>query len=341
MNILLVCERSGGHVFPALCFAKKFSREKGNNVTFFASSGFLKKHIEGSGFSVVGRVSSSRNLALEGARRFFEALRLIIKLKPDKVIGLGGRDSFFLVLLSALLFIDTAIYEPNVRMGKANKVLSFFVRKIMRGFEGNKKSKRIVNIGVILRENIKKIDKLHARSILGFNEAPVVLCFGGSQGASFINNMFIRFCHEFDADYQIIHLTGKDDYFKILPLYDKFKNNKFIKEFYHDMQVLYSASDIVVCRAGASTLGEISFYQLPSILIPYIGAGGHQKDNASYFEKRSSALIIPQNDYSFEDFQVKLKKLISDSNLRSSLQDNLSKVKLGVNFEDFCNNTSI
>lgn len=346
MKILLACERSAGHIFPALCFARKLLGTKSNlsqasaeAVYFFITSAFLKSYIEKEGFKVVGRALRFRNLFIEGIFRPLEALYLILTLRPDRVIGFGGRDSFFLVLFSALLLIETTIYEPNIKMGRANRFLSPFVHKILRAFEDSKQNKKITTVGVPLRENIRKIDKAEARKMLNFNEKPVLLCLGGSQGSAFINATFVRFVEHFSENYQIIHLTGKNGYSQMLERYKRIKNNKFIKDFYYMMEVLYSAADIVISRAGASTLAEIAFYRLPSILIPHPKAGGHQKQNASYFKERESAFVIWQDNFSFDSFSNLLKKLICDNNVRYGISSNLAKIKLGIDFENFCANT--
>ena len=271
MKTLLVCERSAGHIFPALVFAESLIRQKKcrrDEVYFFATSSFLTGYIKEKGFSVIGKSLKSRNIIKEGIWRFIESFRILFKLKLQKVIGFGGRGSFFLVLFSSFLPIETAIYEPNVRMGRANKILSFFVKKVLRGFGQDKINKKTQIIGISLRKNIKKINKDQARKVLGFDDKPVVLCLGGSQGASFINHMFLKFIQNHQNSLQIIHLTGKKEFFEINELYNKIENNKFVKDFYYDMEILYSAADVVVSRAGAATLGEISFYGLPSLLLP-------------------------------------------------------------------------
>lgn len=324
-KVLLVCERSGGHIFPALSIGKKLKRE-GKEVHFFVTSDFLKNYVEREGFPTIGRGFPSRNLFVESLWRFFEALGIILTLRPKKVIGFGGRDSFFLVLISSFLFRDTVIYEPNVKPGKANKVLVFFTRKILFGFE----------TGIPMRDNIKKIDKTRARKILGFDERPVVFCFGGSQGSAFINRAFMRFVHSVKEDYQIIHLTGKEDYPNILESYRGVENNKFIKDFHYEMELLYSAADVIISRAGASALGEISYYGLPSVLIPHPAAGGHQRENAFYFKNRGAAFVHLQSDFSFENFKSLLERLICDNDLRESVKEKARGIKLGVSFEDFC-----
>ncbi len=314
MRVLLACERSAGHIFPAFCFARKLDKE-GSEVYFFITSNFLKKYIEEKGFKVAGQSFAHRNIIIESLWRLLEAVYLILKLKPNKVIGFGGRDSFFLILFSSLLFLDTSIYEPNLKAGKANKVLKFFVRKILRGFE-SKPDKKSTTIGVVLRDNIKRIDKNQARRLLNINAGPVVFCFGGSQGSVFINDIFMRFVSSCKEGFSFIHLTGQDEYFKFIQLYNTIYRDKFVKDFYYDMEVPYSAADLVVCRSGASTLGEISFYGLPSILIPHPQGGAHQKENALYFKERGAAFVCLQSDFSFNDFSRKLKELILDEDLR-------------------------
>ncbi len=336
MKILFVCERSAGHIFPALSLGAKMNKE--DTVYFFATSTFLKSYIEKEGFTCIGKSFSSRCLITESIWRLFEALYLILKIRPKKVIGFGGRDSFFLVLFSSLLGIETAIYEPNVRFGRANQLLVPFVGKVLRGFEGedNKKSR---TIGIPLRKNIKRIDKTKARKILNFNDDPVVFCLGGSQGSAFINNIFVDFTREFNDKLQIIHLTGKDNYLEILPLYNTMKVKSFVKDFYYEVETLYSAADLVVSRAGANTLGEISFYQLPAILLPHPEASGHQRKNALYLEKRGAAIVYSQDNFSPKNFNSSLSKLIGDESLRQNIRNNLSKIRLGISYEDFSSNT--
>ncbi|NQT28843.1 MAG: UDP-N-acetylglucosamine--N-acetylmuramyl-(pentapeptide) pyrophosphoryl-undecaprenol N-acetylglucosamine transferase [Candidatus Omnitrophica bacterium] len=336
MKVLLVCERSAGHIFPALSIGAKMSQEA--TVYFFATSSFLKRYIEKEGFVCIGKSFSFRCLIAEGIWRLFEALYFIIKLRPKKVIGFGGRDSFFLVLFSSLLGIDTAIYEPNLKIGRANRLLMPFVGKILRGFPGedNKKSR---TIGIPLRKNIKKIDKTEARKILNFNDDPVVFCLGGSQGSTFVNNIFVEFAREFKDKLQIIHLTGKDKYLEILPLYNTIKGQSFIKDFYYNVEVLYSAADLVVSRAGANALGEISFYQLPAILLPHPEASGHQKENALYLEKRGAAIVYLQDKFFPKEFKASLSELIANESRRQNIRNNLSKIRLGISYEDFSSNT--
>ncbi|MCF7908743.1 MAG: glycosyltransferase [Candidatus Omnitrophica bacterium] len=340
MRILFACERSAGHIFPALSIAKKIKiaqrdseSEKKEEIYFFVSSKDLKKYVEAEGFVVFGKYFSFRCLAIEGFFRFIEAIYIISKLRPERVIGFGGRDSFFLILLSSLLSIDTVLYEPNVSLGKANKVLSRFVKKILRGFPSQESSQKNLVFGVPLRDNLKRLDKQKAREILQFDAKTVILCCGGSQGSRFINQNFVRFVQQFKGDCQIIHLTGKDKFLEIRENYNKIECKSFVEDFYYNLEVLYSAADLVVSRAGALTLSEISYYRLAALLIPHTGASGHQRENALYFQQRDAALLCSEDNFSFSDFSKSLSSLIYDDNLRERLALNAAKIELGVDFE--------
>lgn len=343
MKILLACERSGGHIFPALCFGKKILqrfKQKGQKdiqVIFFITSNYLKQYVKKEGFEVIGTSVNSRSLIVELFWRFWEALYIIIKQRPNKIIGFGGRDSFFLILFNSLLNSDTIIYEPNARLGKANRLLSLFVKKVLRGLEPLSKNKKDEVIGIPLRENITKIDKKEARKILNFNEEPVVLCLGGSQGSVFINKVFLDYAEQSNSNFQIIHLTGLKDYANILERYKNIRKNKFIQDFYYQIGILYSAADVVVCRSGALTLGEISFYGLPSVLIPYPSSAAHQEENADNFKRKKAAYVIKQNNFSFSEFKDYLDSLLRDGNLRTIMGNNSKQINSGVSFEDFCN----
>lgn len=335
-RVLLVCERSGGHIFPAFALGKKIKETRACcQVYFFATSSFLKGYLEKEGFVVVGRSFPFRNLFFESFFRLGEAVYLLLKLRPKKVIGFGGRDSFFLVFFSFLLFRDTVIYEPNIKLGKTNRILSFFARKILRGFKKGVRGRRVKVMGIPLRENIKKIDKFKAKKILNFNDTPVILCMGGSQGSTFLNRTFLKLVKSLEGDFQIIHLTGGKEYFPILELYNKIERKKFVKDFYYSMEILYSAADLIISRAGASTLGEISYFGVPSILIPHPQAGGHQKENAFYFKEKRAAFVFCEDSFSFEKFKDTAENLLFKSELREKMKENTSNIRLGVSFEEF------
>jgi len=335
MRILLATDRSAGHIFPALTLAKKI--KENNKIYFFATSEFLKQYLSRDEFVVLGKSFKFRNLFIEIIFRFFEAIYIILFKRPKKIIGFGGRDSFFFVLLGSLFCIDTFIYEPNVKIGRANKVLSYFVKKIFLGFPNNS-IKKAITVGIPLRENIKRIPKDEAKRILGFSDLPVIFFFGGSQGSAFINDLALRFVSQVDYKCQIVHLTGKKEYFKIEEFYNKIDKKVFFKDFFYNMEILYSASDLVISRSGANTLAEIFYYNLPSILIPHPLGFGHQKENAFYFYKKKAGIVFLQDNFSFEEFKKVVEKILFDKEFQENLKKNLKDLDLTVDIKNFYNN---
>ncbi|MDD5194347.1 MAG: UDP-N-acetylglucosamine--N-acetylmuramyl-(pentapeptide) pyrophosphoryl-undecaprenol N-acetylglucosamine transferase [Candidatus Omnitrophica bacterium] len=341
MRVLLACDRSGGHIFPALALAKRMAARKDNpaQIYFFATSPFLKEYLKGEGFEVLGKAFPFRNLLLESFFRIFEALYLIANVRPRTTIGFGGRDSFFLIVFSAFFFRRTIIYEPNIKPGKANRILAFLAHKILTGFAEGFSSRKKCVVGIPLRENIRVLEKKEACRALGLSgNEPVVLCFGGSQGSSFLNTIMTGFVRQVRGNYQVIHLTGKREYFQIMQFYNTIEKGKFVRDFFYSMETLYSAADVVVSRCGASTLGEIAYYRKPAILIPHPEGGGHQKANALYFKSRAAAYVFLQEGFSFEEFNKALSGLLFDENKRKLLAENIEKINLGVSVEAFYNN---
>ncbi|MFH1771480.1 MAG: UDP-N-acetylglucosamine--N-acetylmuramyl-(pentapeptide) pyrophosphoryl-undecaprenol N-acetylglucosamine transferase [Candidatus Omnitrophota bacterium] len=333
MRILFVCERSAGHIFPALSMAQSIG--KNNEIYFFVTAPKLKRYIEQEGYEVLGRCFSKRNAFIELIYRIPEAFFIIFKIRPTHVVGLGGRDSLFLVLFSRLFLLNVVIYEANVRLGKANKILSLLVPKVLRGFPEDKHDKKSEFVGVPLRQNILRIDKFNARRRLNLKDLPTILFLGGSQGCSFINRICKKFAINTASKIQIIHITGQREYFSIRSFYNKIEGSIFVCDFYLSAEVLYSAADVVVCRSGASTLAEVTFFRIPAVLIPFSGARSHQKENALFFVKRGAALMFEEGNFSFKELGRSIEGLLFDRARRDVLAGNLSRIKLGFSPQEF------
>ena len=340
MRILFVCERSGGHLFPAFSLAEQIRKEKEDKVYFFVTSYFLREFLKKSDFEVFGKSFPFRNIILEGIWRFFESIFLIFRLRPKKVIGFGGRDSFFLLFFARLLFIETAIYEPNASLGKANKVLSRIVNKVYYGFRpGIADSKKEKIVGIPLRSALKKIDKSEAKRNLGLDEDKLVItAIGGSQGSNFINSVFLKLIGDLKDNVGIIHLTGKKEYEEILRFYSKISIKAFVKDFFDEMNIVYCATDILISRAGALTLAEASCFGIPAVLFPHPQASSHQRLNASYAQERGAAIVFEQERFSFSSFEKAISKLISDKNLRQKMSDSNKNIKISISSHEFYKN---
>ena len=340
MRILLVADRSAGHIYPAWILAKAF--KENNKVYIFLTSNYFKDWLRKKGFLVLGRELPFRNVVLEMAYRIIEGLVVFLKTRPQRVIGFGGKATIFLILLSSF-FSYTAIYEPNSTIGKTNSILGFFVKKIYWGFNPWKISKMIerktIKVGIPIRSCCKKWSKEEARKILGFHPwKPVVFCFGGSQGSRFINNVFKRLLEESKIDFQVIHLTGQRDYSYFKNFYGKiFKKNYLVKDFSWEVGLFYSASDILISRAGALTCAEVSYYKVLPLFIPHPQASQHQEKNALYFVQHRAGYSFSQRNFSFQNFKVTFEKILTDSLLQKRVKERLGSLNLWVEESEFCN----
>ncbi len=324
MRVILAADRSAGHILPALILARYLNVEE--EVYLFLTSSYFKQKLSGKvHFILLGKELHFRNIFLELFYRFGEAIFLLLKVRPKKIVGFGGRGSFFLVVLGSLFFLDTAIYEPNVSFGKANRILKFFVKKIYSGFGVQIRGKKVERIGIPLHFEIKPLAQVEARKRLGLDlDKPAVFCFGGSQGASFLNRIFTRLVERNKGGFSVIHLTGERDYYYYLEFYGKIGAKRyFVKDFCDEISLLYSAADILISRSGALTCAEVAYFKVPVLFIPHPGAGFHQGENAKYFSEREAAYVFSQNDFSFKVFTKIFDRLLKEPDLRTKIADNL------------------
>ncbi len=221
---------------------------------------------------------------------------LILKIRPQKAVCFGGYLNLIAVLTLFFTRAKIYFYEPNLMPGKGTFLLKNFAEKIFCAFAPTKKffPKKSQTCPIPVR--VAKKDKTETlyRLNLDFSR-PVILVMGGSQGAKFINGLICRSIEKLNP-FQIIHITGKSGFSEISGKYRAHKNKHIVLPFSNAMSDLYSASTLVVSRAGAGTLAEIAFFKLPAVLIPYPFAGGHQKLNALYFQKREAAVVLKEEE---------------------------------------------
>jgi UDP-N-acetylglucosamine--N-acetylmuramyl-(pentapeptide) pyrophosphoryl-undecaprenol N-acetylglucosamine transferase len=238
---------------------------------------------------------------------FFESLLFLKDFKPDIVIGFGGAGSLPLILEAKILGIRTLIHEQNVIPGRTNRFLSFFVDRICVSFPETKdyflrvNKRKVIFTGNPLREEIGTKSKIESLRYFDLDfDRFTLLIMGGSQGSSKINSIFLETLLYFqNNDLQVIHITGFRDYRYVRNFYEKirFKNSR-VFDFLERADYAYGAADLVICRSGATTISEITKCKLPSILIPYPYAYGHQKENALTLARKGAAILIEDKDLS-------------------------------------------
>ncbi len=246
----------------------------------------------------------------------FRAATYLLKFKPDIVLGVGSYVSGPVIVAAWLLNIPCAIQEQNVVPGTANKLSAKFARKIFVTFEDTIKyfpSHKCIVTGNPIR---KRLLNIRSSIFRHFNDPPVLLIVGGSQGSREVNKkgaQAVVDLWEQGLHVKVIHQTGSSDYDFVMESYKKAVSKGFAEEdmfevypYIHKMENVYSRADLVLCRAGASTIAELTAIGLPSILIPFPHAAErHQELNAELLVKKGAAIMTDSGP-------LKLSNLIKD-----------------------------
>jgi UDP-N-acetylglucosamine--N-acetylmuramyl-(pentapeptide) pyrophosphoryl-undecaprenol N-acetylglucosamine transferase len=295
--ILLAAGGTGGHLIPAQMAARDLLEK--NCRVFFAGKGLSKNGIfDREQFAFVDIASATIGLQnpLQLLRSFvllckgtWQSLRLFSLLKPDLVVGFGSYHTFPLLLAALWKKIPIAIFQPDRSLGRVNHFFAKKAKVVALQFPLEKKGLPSVAYVPLMPWNILQPlpSKEAARAMLHLEkDLFTLLVFGGSQGAQFINETVlstIELSKNRQQKLQIIHLTGEvsDRYSSF---YQKLSIPAYVRTFEKNMVPLFLASDLAICRAGASSCGELITFDLPYLLIPYPYAKGHQGLNASYMQ---------------------------------------------------------
>lgn len=312
MNIVIATGGSGGHVIPALKVAAAL-RKRNCEVRFTGSLKTWKERIAASGFASdelqLRGVSFAKPLALPKtfwlfAKGTWEAARLLKRYKTDVVVGFGGYGSFPVVLGAVLSRRPTLVHEQNVLPGKANAVLSRLVDKIAISFPQSRPyfpADKTVVTGCPSHVPNPGFDKRVLFKDFGLKEdKKTVLILGGSQGSRRINEVAVQVMGKLKdtLPVQVIHLCGKADYAHLNEKYAGMGIPFALFEFFEGMDRIYPLADLVVSRAGAVSVTELIRFRKPAIVIPYPGAGNHQKNNAEVLTAAGVGRLVEEKDFS-------------------------------------------
>ena len=282
-------------------------------------AGIPYRSIPAAGVHGVGLRALPGNVA-KLARGVLASRRILREFKPDALFFTGGFVAAPMAL--AGMNIPTALYVPDIEPGLALKFLSRFADVITVTADDSRKffprSKRIVLTGYPLRADLSNWSREKAFSHFGLDASlPTLLVTGGSKGARSINMALLKNLRDLLGVAQIIHITGSLDWDTVeksaqeLPA--ELKSRYHIMPYLHEMGAALAAADLVLSRAGASTLGEYPLFGLPAVLVPYPYAWRYQKVNADYLAERNAAVVL-QDELLNEKLLEVLKGLLLDKN---------------------------
>lgn len=356
MRAIIAATGTGGHINPGIAIANKIKKEQPDSEILFIGSGrgLEKDLVPRAGYKL--KNINSYGLSLSNIKYIFktihgfkQAKNIIKDFKPDVVIGTGGYICGPVITEAKKLGIPTVLHESNAFPGKAVKMLAKNTDIILVGFEAAiekiKKAKKIVYTGnptKIKKINFSEEEKRKIISNLGLTEQkPILLVFGGSQGAKAINDAFLNTIKQKKVKlYQIIWAAGPVQYEIIKKELkendidiEKIEGVKIVPYIYN-MEEIMNVVDLAMCRSGAITITEIAKLRKPAIFVPLPNVSqNHQEHNARVLEKLGAARIILNKDLEKIDLNEYIEKIILDKDKINEMAKKLEKVSVE-NVED-------
>lgn len=340
MRLVIAGGGTGGHLFPAVSVAETLMEEEGNDVLFIGtehgiekrvvpSLGFKLELIESSGIKGKGMAGKVKSMAKIPVG-MYQSLKIIKEYKPDCILGVGGYASAPAVFAGVLLKVPTAIHEQNTIPGLANKVSGKFVDRVFVSFEMTKRffsEKQVMSTGNPVRSSfLKSLATTKVEKERKFT----LLVFGGSRGAHRINQSLMESLDRLECikdDLKIIHQTGEDDFETAVKGHREKGFDSECLKFIDNMVQAYKKADLVLCRAGASSLAEIAILGLPSILVPYPYASyNHQEFNAREFAACGGAEMILNSALNGETVAERVLHFYKNRNLLSDMGVKVKKL---------------
>lgn len=259
-------------------------------------------------------------------RGLIKCRQLYRSFRPQAVLGMGGFTSTGPILAGRLAGIPTFIHESNAIPGKANRLNARLSTRVLLGFEDCAKyfPKSVVEVtGTPIRSGLKrKVDRIETLKKLGLRaDWATVLVMGGSQGAHRLNEAIMATLDRFARkSIQFVHLTGREDERRVREHYEKSGIPAWVAAFHYSMEEIYSVADVAVARSGAASLTEISYFGVPTILVPYpYAAENHQYLNAEIFAREGAAEVIEETRVNGDTLGSLIDQLLADAAKRRQM----------------------
>lgn len=352
MRVLITGGGTGGHIYPALAIAKGIKEQvpeahilyvgtsKGMEADIVPREGFTFRTVTVEGLT---RKFTFRTLGtvLKTCKGCYEAYKILREFRPTIVIGTGGYVCGPVVMVAAFLKIPTLIHEQNAYPGITNKLLARIVDKVMVTFPESKKyfspKANIRVTGLPVRPEIVQADRQKSMLSLGLNRDKfTVLVVGGSRGAQSLNRAIVDVLKEIcrHDELQLIHMTGQLGYAETIEAIktrgiDLVKcGNITVAQYLYNMDEVLASTDLVICRAGAATIAEITVRGIPAVLIPYpYASDNHQEYNARALADNGAAVMILDRDLNGDSLLNTIRNLYNDHERLTAMQE--SSTQLG------------
>lgn len=341
MKLVIAGGGTGGHIYPAVAVVEQMKKaDPGLEVVFVGTRRGLETGIVPSlGYKVrfiVARPLPSRRspaiviAAIEALVGLVQSLFILAVERPGVVVGTGGYASGPVVVAASLVSIPTLVIEPNVIPGRTTMLLAGLVDRVVLGFQESvryfRKGTNLRVTGVPARPGLLVPTREDGIRRFGLDPArKTVMVFGGSRGAHSINKAFVEAASvlQKEAGLQFIIQTGESDYQWVTGALGGIDLSYRAYPYIDDIGYAYRASNLVVCRAGASTLTELAAFGLPSILVPYPHATlSHQDENARLAAKAGAAVVIRDSELNGDVLARTIIALVNDPSRMETMSRN-------------------
>jgi UDP-N-acetylglucosamine--N-acetylmuramyl-(pentapeptide) pyrophosphoryl-undecaprenol N-acetylglucosamine transferase len=328
-RILVAASGSGGHLIPALHIMRAIKARQPNAVVECIGSGrpLEEKIIIGNGFTRhVIKASGIKRRGVLGVLRFvlvlpvalLQCIGLFRRFKPDVVVGVGGYVSVLPVVVARLMRIPTWAHEAELHPGLANRVLGYFAKSISTAFAETeiRGGAKLIFTGHPVRPELKGVDRTSVRP----GGPKHLLVLGGSQGAQGLDQAISEFGALLDErGVEVVHQCRPENAELVVNAYRAAKVHASVVSFIDDMAGAYEWSDVIISRAGASSVAEISCVNRPTIFVPYpFQQGTHQTDNARALATQNKALIVEETQPEFgRRLRDALASILSEDTFRA------------------------
>ncbi len=347
-RVIIACGGTGGHLFPGIAVADCL-RRRGHEVLILISEKEIDRLAsEGHGdFEFrklpaigLGRVFSLKtvNFLTQSWKAYGVCRGLVDEFRADTVLGMGGFTSTPPIVAGKRKGCRTLVHDSNAIPGKANRLTARFCDVVLLGVAEAAnyfpKSKTRV-VGTPVRAGFREpVPRGRALDLFGLEEGvKTLLVMGGSQGARRVNRLVCEALRVLDGAgvaLQVIHLTGPGDHGEVTEACRGLKIRTKILPFCHEMQMAYTVADLAISRAGGSSLAELAFFGVPSILIPYPHAAeDHQRRNAEVFVRAGAAVMADEKELTGEVLSEMLRELCRDAPRLAALSEKASQLGAG------------
>jgi len=337
-TIAILASGTGGHIYPALSIAKKYI-SLGYKILWIGTKNGLEDKIVLEPNIIIEKINSQgmRGKSLikkiisliSLTQSIIQSIIILKKYKPNMIVGFGGFVSVAPSFAGYMMSIPIILHEQNAVVGTANKINYFFAKRIYETFplSFNKNSKKIIYTGNPVRESFSKLTKPEKK--YKNNKASInIMVMGGSQGSMFLNKtMPFALSHFYNKNISIKHITGQKDCKTVIDKYSSYQLNADVISYSDDIGSLYEWSDLVVCRAGSTSIAELSTIGRASLLVPFpYATDNHQVLNANYLATNSSAIMLEESDDFVENFVSIINILLNDTKKIYSLAKNIQNI---------------